>query len=155
MRKFAECRLFGMRPFKIPTLRDFPPRVVRTSSLPPSPRPVSQHPVATRRASMPPPVRSRSSQRKHDCMFGPNQRAVEGLIDGQRGELHAAALSAPATALLSPLGVGLMLTFLPPVAIVLVWQSPHFSQAARIAVTAYGLLAFVALLVAGVAVLHA
>lgn len=56
---------------------------------------------------------------------------------------------------MSPLTIGLLLAFLPPVAVALVWQSPHFGRSGRIAVTAYGMFAFVAMLAAAVIALHA
>jgi hypothetical protein len=39
---------------------------------------------------------------------------------------------------LSPLAMGLLMLFLPPVAVTLVWSSRSFSRAAQIALTVYG-----------------
>ncbi len=154
MRKFNDCNLFGTRPVKIPTLRDYPPRCARSTVPPPSPRPVSYRPVVSRRQSVPPPVRSRSSQRKHDCLFVPNLGDIEEVINARHGELRPDSVSKANSILTTPLAIGLLLTFLPPVAVALVWHSSHFSHAAKIAVTAYGLFAFLALLGAAIVLSH-
>lgn len=50
--------------------------------------------------------------------------------------------------LTSPLAIGLMLAFIPPLAVTLVWSSKHFAQPAKVAITIYGMFTFMALLVA-------
>jgi hypothetical protein len=154
MRKFNDCNFFGTRPVKIPTLRDYPPRCTRSTLPPASPRPISHRPPPSRRQSAPPPARSRSSQRKHDCLFVPNLKEIEEVIDARRGKMRSVAAANATASLASPLAIGLLLMFLPPVAVVLVWQSSRFSHAARIAVTTYGMFAFIAMLAATVAALH-
>jgi hypothetical protein len=60
----------------------------------------------------------------------------------------------PAPSFTSPLAIGLLLTVMPPMAVALVWSSPHFAHAARVAVTVYGMFTFMTALAAIILVLH-
>jgi hypothetical protein len=54
----------------------------------------------------------------------------------------------------SPLAIGLMLAVVPPLAVTLVWSSPHFVYPAKVAITLYGMFTLVALLATIVLALH-
>jgi hypothetical protein len=54
----------------------------------------------------------------------------------------------------SPLAIGLMLAVVPPLAVTLVWSSPHFVYPAKVAITLYGMFTFVAMLATILLALH-
>ena len=158
MRKFNDCHMLSTRPVKIPTLRNYPPPPSRPLSSPRiAQRMPSQRPPQARRASVPPPVRSESYRRKHDCLFVPNLEAVAEGIEARREQPRSESAARDRDIqswFLNPLAIGLMLTLLPPLAVALVCLSPRFSHTAKVAVTVYGMFALVALLVAVVAAVH-
>lgn len=160
MRRLSKCQMLGTHPVKIPTLRDYPPPISRSLSSPRvAQRTPSQRPCPPRRASVPPKVRSPSYRRKHDCLFVPNLEAIAEVIEARRQQARVESDTNDRTAgiparFLSPLAIGIFLTLLPPVAVALVWLSPHFRHPARVAVTVYGMFALVAVLVAIVVAVH-
>ena len=157
MPRLNECQIIGPYPFGIPTLRGYPP---------PAPsRPPSFYPKPTQRraqplANAPVPVRSPSYRKFHNCMFLPNVDDIVEFVDARRRllELDSKVQRRHHTKheprFTSPLVIGLMLAVMPPLAVTLVWSSPHFVYAAKVAVTIYGMFTFIALLATIVFALH-
>jgi hypothetical protein len=78
------------------------------------------------------------------------RRSVRGFVsaaDAQQGLQRQ-------TRFTSPLAIGLALAFMPPVAVALVWSSPHFGYAAKVAVTVYGAGTFVLMMSAVITLIH-
>lgn len=155
MRKLNDCQIVGPYPFGIPTLQGNPPPVGRAHEEPAIPLKRRVAPVSY----APPSVRSRSYRQLHDCLFIPNFQTVAELVDARRYILEYESLGRRRpwrreSRLTSPLAIGLMLAFLPPLAVSLVWSSKHFAQPAKVAITVYGMFTFVALLVAAFLGLH-
>ena len=155
--RLNECQIIGPYPFGIPTLRGYPPPA-------PSRQP-SFHQRPTQRrapplASAPVPVRSPSYRRFHNCMFLPNFDDVAEFVEARRrileldSKVHPRHIAKREPRFTSPLVIGLMLAVLPPLAVTLVWSSPHFVHAAKVAVTIYGMFTFVALLATIMLALH-
>ncbi len=157
MPRLNECQIIGPYPFGIPTLRGYPP-----------PAPARQPTVFTkptpRRAtpSTPAPVsvRSPSYRKFHNCMFLPNVHDIVEFVDARRRLLELDSqfprrrIAKREPRFTSPLAIGLMLAVMPPLAVALVWSSPHFVHPAKVAITLYGMFTLVALLATIVLVLH-
>jgi len=156
MARLKDRLKLGRYPIGIPTLRGFPPAAPIRH---PSQRPPSQRRAAPI-SSVPLPIRSRSYRRQHDCLFVPNFEELAELVDARRGirRLASAADAQQAlqrqTRFTSPLAIGLALAFMPPVAVALVWSSPHFGFAAKVAVTVYGAGTFALMIGAVIALIH-
>ena len=156
MSRLKDRLKLGRYPIGIPTLRGYPPAA---SARRPSQRPPSQRRAAPI-SSAPLPIRSRSYRRKHDCLFIPNFEELAELVDARRsvrGFVSAADAQQGLqrqTRFTSPLAIGLALAFMPPVAVALVWSSPHFGYAAKVAVTVYGAGTFVLMMSAVITLIH-
>jgi hypothetical protein len=101
----------------------------------------------------PPPVRSPSYRRLHDCLFVPNIEEVMELVEARRlingrEQNFAPTKSNVEPAFTSPLAIGIALAFMPPLAVSLVWSSRHFNHAAKVAITVYGMFTFAMSLIA-------
>lgn len=157
MRRLNDCQIIYPAPFELPTLRGYPPP-------PPVARDVStaeQKRRGTSATYLPPPVRTRSHRRLHDCRFVPNYETAVELVEARRFVCEYDALARAAQprsrrepSLTSPLAIGLLLAFVPPLAVTLVWSSKHFAHSAKVAITIYGMFTFVALLVAAIFGVH-
>lgn len=135
-------------------------------SPPPAPaRHQSEFPTPSQRrvtpiSYTPPPIRSRTYRRFHDCLFIPNIEDVAELVDARRRILglesayRGRSPSRREPKYTSPLAIGLMLAFMPPLAVSLVWSSRHFVHSAKVAITIYGMFTFVALLATIAMALH-
>lgn len=157
LRRLNDCHVIYPAPFELPTLRGFPPPVPSACEPPPAALRRRITPVSY----TPPAVRSRTYRRLHDCRFIPNFTTAMELFEARRFVYEYESLGReprkPLTRespLSSPLGIGLMLAFIPPLAVALVWSSKHFAQPAKIAITIYGMFTFMALLVAAFFGLH-
>jgi len=93
-------------------------------------------------------------------MFLPNFDDVAEFVEARRrileldSKVHPRHIAKREPRFTSPLVIGLMLAVLPPLAVTLVWSSPHFVHAAKVAVTIYGMFTFVALLATVMLALH-
>ena len=164
MRKLNDCRIVPPYPFGIPTLRGYPSPVAAAHDASAIPLKRRVTPVAY----VPPEIRSRTYRRLHDCLFIPNFETVAEVVEARRLVYEYEALRSGTAStrdnyrvmpyrrrsryesrLTSPLAIGFMLAFIPPLAVSFVWSSKHFEHPAKIAITVYGMFTFVALLVAG------
>jgi hypothetical protein len=59
----------------------------------------------------------------------------------------------PTTALETPLVLGLLMTVLPPIAVMMVWSTTRLPRAAQIALTLYGALTTIAIAAVAIAAL--
>ena len=93
-------------------------------------------------------------------MFLPNVDDIVEFVDARRrlldldSKVQRRHLAKHEPRFTSPLVIGLMLAVLPPLAVTLVWSSPHFMYAAKVAVTIYGMFTFLALLATILLALH-
>ena len=156
MARLNECQILAPYPFGIPTLRGYPPPPARRQSEFPAPSQRRVTPISY----TPPPIRSRTYRRFHDCLFIPNIEDVAELVDARRrilgleSEYFGRNASKVAPKFTSPLAIGLMLAVMPPLAVALVWSSRHFAHTAKVAITIYGMFTFVSLLVAITMAMH-
>ena len=157
MRRLNDCHVIYPAPFELPTLRGYPPPVPSVYEAPA----VSAKRRSTPVPYGPPVVRSRTQRRLHDCRFIPNFETALELFEARRFVYEYESLGRPPqppvqreSRLTSPLAIGLMLAFMPPLAVTLVWSSKHFAQPAKVAITIYGMFTFVALLAATFFGLH-
>ena len=153
MPRLNECQIIARYPFGIPTLRGFPPPPPRSARVPLASLAISNRRTPSIALALP-PVRSPSYRRLHDCLFIPNiEQLIElaearRVINGREQNLFAPAKSNVELGFTSPLAIGMALTFLPPLAVSLVWSSRHFNHAAKVAITVYGMFTFVMSLIA-------
>jgi hypothetical protein len=144
------------RPWRVPTLIAYPP---------PPPEPARPRPLLLMPAFEAPvsPVRRpdgrSSTRRRRDCIFIPDMDIAMQFIEARRraaGLYRPARIDrepAPPSAFDAPLILGLLMTVLPPLAVTMVWSTPRFSRAARIALTLYGALVTVAFTAIAIAAL--
>jgi hypothetical protein len=160
VRRMKDCRIM-YRPLRLPTLIAYPPPPPE----PARPRPIMALPRvevqdAPSWASSP---RSSTRRRRRDCVFIPDmdlalqfieaRRLAEeeaGVRARQRGRDDLIAAGLPQWSLDTPVVLGLLMTFLPPLAVTLVWSSRRFSRTAQIALTLYG--GFTMVLMAGIVI---
>ncbi|HEY8040021.1 MAG TPA: hypothetical protein VIF15_09520 [Polyangiaceae bacterium] len=152
LRRLGHCRIM-QRPWGMPTLIAYPPPPYASTR----PRPF----VSITRAPEPPApspwptVRSRSYRRRHDCVFIPDMEVAVEFLEArrlaaqiergerrkgrpEREERQEQEEEEESATLDDPLALGLLMTFLPPLAVTLVWSSRRFCRAAQIALTLYG-----------------
>ncbi len=144
------CRIMVGR-WPVPTLIAYPP--------PPPDDARPRHILALPRVQTPVPEavavprEERSARRRRrDCVFIPDMDVALQFIEARR---QAAGLSArafdeplpmlPTTGLDTPLVLGLLMTFIPPLAVTMVWTSARLPRVAQLALTAYGALTTLAL----------
>ncbi len=147
LRKLDHCRIISRSSISFPTLRAYPPPPVEPERKPPPPaRRLPAPPTPSPTPS--PPVHSRSYRLLHDCMFLPDFDLVEKFVEARR-HMRSARSGAPKERSHEReiLAIGLLVTFLPPLGVTLLWGSRRFSSTAKAAITGYA--AFTLLLAAG------
>jgi hypothetical protein len=92
---------------------------------------------------------------RHDCLFIPNMDIALRFIEARRlapaPPLNVSRASP--TSFEVPIAIGLLMTIVPPVAVTLLWVTPHFSRAAQIALTVYGAIVTAAMTAIAIAAL--
>jgi hypothetical protein len=130
-----KCRVMPQFPFGLRTEPGFPapppPPLEPIIARAPSPRPAPSEP--------PPPIprskRSRSWRLLHDCLCLPDYHVMKAFYDARRRVEEIETRERMWTE--SPVAIGLLLTFLPPLGVTLLWASHRLSRTAKIGVTAY------------------
>ncbi|HEY5240051.1 MAG TPA: hypothetical protein VIJ22_01235 [Polyangiaceae bacterium] len=151
VRRMKHCRIMVGR-WPVPTLIAYPPpppddaRPRHILALPRVQTPVPEAPAA--------PREERSARRRRrDCIFIPDMDVALQFIEARRqaaGPSRARAFDEPlpmlpTTGLDTPLLLGLLMTFIPPLAVTMVWTSARLPRVAQLALTAYGALTTLAL----------
>jgi hypothetical protein len=154
-----DCRIM-VRRWGMPTLIAYPP---------PPPEAARARPIlALRRVTTPVPSaritpwEERSARRRRrDCVFIPDMDVALQFVEARRRALEvgrAAALedalpTVPTNGMDSPLVLGLLMLFAPPLAVTLVWSNRRLPRAAQIALTVYGALVTLAFAAVAIAAL--
>jgi hypothetical protein len=155
VRRMKQCRIW-YRPAGMPTLIAYPPPPPERRASTPllgsvRERTTPATPAESIEAEWP-PLRPRTSRRRRDCVFIPDMDIAMQFIEARRfaAELaggrdrrdrdEALVPALPVSTWSSPIAIGLLMTFLPPLAVTLVWYSPSVPRAAQLALTAYGTL---------------
>ena len=128
--------------WRVPTLIAYPPPPAE----PARPRPILAMPRVEAAAPSVPWSEVRSPRRRRrDCVFIPDMDIAIQFIEARRRaagmdrvrEDHALALP---TLWDTPLVLGVLMTFAPPLAVTMLWSSSRFPRTAQIALTLYGAL---------------
>jgi hypothetical protein len=163
VRRLKDCRIM-YRPLRVPTLIAYPP---------PAPEPARPRPIMALPRVQPPSEapswayspRSSTRRRRRDCVFIPDMDVALQFIEARRLASEAAGVRArkdaenaesaglPRLTLDTPVVLGLLMTFVPPLAVTLVWSSSRFSRTAQLALTTYGALTMALLAAVAIAAL--
>jgi hypothetical protein len=154
VRRLKDCRIM-YRPLRVPTLIAYPP---------PAPEPARPRPIMALPRVQPPSEapswayspRSSTRRRRRDCVFIPDMDVALQFIEARRlasEAENAESAGLPRLTLDTPVVLGLLMTFVPPLAVTLVWSSSRFSRTAQLALTTYGALTMALLAAVAIAAL--